>query len=282
MAPDGEDLMLSTLVSLVEAQNERIANLRRAVINLQARLQAQRDGDALLAQEIRGPLSVVCAVLRALEEPAPDDARAELVARALSHAERVAGLVDDLLRPIDADGPMVRRGARTAVPLIELVEKAIDLAAQRGLDPARVTIEVDPALRIATAPSRVHAMLAHLLDNVATHAAGAAVTVRAELVPETAEVVLEVLDDGPGLGTDDPELLLGAYRRGPVPADRPGRGLGLYLVRLLAHSLGGDATVANRRPTGTVARVWLPQRRAEDPAALARLLADTAPTPPPS
>jgi signal transduction histidine kinase len=281
MAPDGDDLMLPTLVSLVEAQNERLANLRRAVINLQARLQAQRDGDVLLAQEIRAPLAVVCAVLQALEGPVPDDARAELVARALAHAERVATLVNDLLRPIDADGPLVGRSTPKVVRLAQLVEGAVRAVAPRGLDPARVVVDVDPGLEIATAPSRVEAILAHLLDNAATHAPGAAVTVRAAIVPEAAEVVIEVADDGPGLGTDHPEPLLAAYRRGPVPPDRPGRGLGLYLVRLLARSLGGDATVANRQPTGTVARVWLPQRRGDDPVSLARLLADAAPAAPP-
>jgi signal transduction histidine kinase len=277
MAPDGEDLMLPALVSLVEAQNERLANLRRAVINLQARLQAQRDGDVLLAQEIRAPLAVVCTVLQALEEPMPDDARAELVARALAHADRVATLVNDLLRPIDADGPLVSRSNLKVVRLAGLVAAALGAVAPRGLAPERVTVEVDPTLEIATAPARVEAMLVHLLDNAAVHAPGAAVTVRAELLPAAAEVVIEVADEGPGPGTDHPESLLGAYRRGPVPPDRPGRGLGLYLVRLLARSLGGDVTIAARRPTGTVARVWLPQRREDDPVALARLVAGPAP-----
>lgn len=279
MAPAGDELMLPALVSLVESQNERLANLRRAVVNLQARLQAQRDGDVLLAQEIRAPLAVVCAVLEALKEPIPDDARAELVDRALAHAERVATLVNDLLRPIDADGPLVGRSAPKVVRLATLVEAAVRSVAHRGLDPRRVAVEVDPALEVATAPSRLEAILVHLLDNAAVHAPGAAVTVRATAVPEAAEVVIEVLDDGPGLGTDRPEPLLAAYRRGPVPPDRPGRGLGLYLVRLLARSLGGDATVANRHPTGTIARVWLPQRRGDDPVAVARLLAESAPQP---
>lgn len=267
-----DDLMLPTLVQLVEAQNERLANMRRALVNLQSRLQAQRDGDVLLAQEIRAPLTVICAVLRALEEPMPDDARAELVARALANAEKVSALVNDLLRPVDADGPLVSRAHPRTVPLAALVANAVQAAAARGLDPAKVSVEVDPDLLLATAPSRVESILVHLLDNVALHAAGAPGAVRATVVAEASEVVIEVCDRGPGPGTDRPELLMAAYRRGPVPPERPGRGLGLYLVRLLARSLGGDATLAARDGGGTVARVWLPQRRVEDPVALARLV----------
>ena len=78
-------------------------------------------------------------------------------------------------------------------------------------------------------------------------------------------LVLEVADRGPGLRGVPPEVLFEAFARGDSDDDEPGQGVGLYVVRMLARSLGGEATVAERPGGGTTARVTLPQRRIEDP-----------------
>jgi two-component system osmolarity sensor histidine kinase EnvZ len=76
-------------------------------------------------------------------------------------------------------------------------------------------------------------------------------------------LVLEVSDRGPGLESADAEELFTPFVQG-ADGDPSGRGVGLYLVRMLSRSMGGDVTLSDQPGGGCVARVELPQRRAED------------------
>jgi signal transduction histidine kinase len=67
------------------------------------------------------------------------------------------------------------------------------------------------------------------------------------------------------------------FRRGD-PSSGEGLGVGLYLVRMLARSLGGNASVEDRAGGGMGAIIRLPQRRTEDATAPALMLVDSAGT----
>lgn len=281
---DDDDLMLRALVQLTESQNQRIEGLRRAIVDLQGQLQARRDVDVLLAHEIRTPLTVVTGVLSTLAASDVDeDIARHLLQRGLSQAEHLADVVNDLLDPPDHRGAMFPRALLKEVALRDLVDQALDAVVTRHPQVAG-TVEVDVSphdLVVATAPSRLVAILVNLLENAAKYADGAAVRVTGHVNDER-DLVLTVVDDGPGLtpGTDA-EQLFGAFARGAnatAGTNRaPGRGVGLYLVRNLARSLGGEVTLGDRGAidgrTGAVARVVLPQRRAEDPVTRVRLRA---------
>lgn len=269
-ANDDDDLMLRALVQLTESQNQRIEGLRRAVVDLQAQLQARRDVDVLLAHEIRTPLTVVTGVLGTLEAGVDPDLRPELIRRALNQADHLAEVIEDLLQPPDHRGAMFPRALLKDVELGEVVTQALDAVVTRHPSfTAAVTVDVTPAdLRVATAPSRLAAVLVNLLENAAKYAPGAPVTISAHVNGDR-DLVVEVADGGPGLGPDaDPEQLFGPFARGTNANAKPGRGVGLYLVRNLVRSLGGEITLTARTDpwaTGTVACFVLPQRRAEDP-----------------
>jgi two-component system sensor histidine kinase KdpD len=278
-AEDDDDLMLRALVQLTESQNQRIEGLRRATVDLQAQLQARRDVDVLLAHEIRTPLTVVTGVLSTLEAGGiDDDVAAQLLRRGLQQAEHLNDVIEDLLHPPDHRGTMFPRALLKEVPLADLVTQALVAVAARHPDfPPTVTVALTPGdLVVATAPSRLVAVLVNLLENAAKYADGAPVRI-AGRIDDNRDLVVSVTDGGPGLSPDaDPEQLFGAFARGTNATSaahpKPGRGVGLYLVRNLVRSLGGEVTLANRADgaTGTVASFVLPQRRAEDPVTRAR------------
>ncbi|HET7654207.1 MAG TPA: HAMP domain-containing sensor histidine kinase [Acidimicrobiales bacterium] len=269
-----DDLMLRALVQLTESQNQRIEGLRRAVIDLQAQLQARRDVDVLLAHEVRTPLTVVTGVLGALEAGIDEATGRELIKRGLTQADHLAAVIDDLLEPPNTNGAsMFPRALQREVTFADLVAQALDAVGTRHARTdftATVTVEVQPHdLVVATAPSRAVAVLVNLLENAAKYAGGKPVEVTACINSER-DLVVEVADRGPGLDAGvDPEQLFGAFARGTGHRTKtqPGRGVGLYLVRNLVRSLGGDVTLARRAGGGTVASFRLPQRRAEDPPA---------------
>ena len=72
-------------------------------------------------------------------------------------------------------------------------------------------------------------------------------------------VVLEVLDRGPGLPTDEREHVFEAFYRVGNESTRTSRGtgLGLHLVALQAQAIGGRAEVEARPGGGSIFRVTL-------------------------
>lgn len=71
----------------------------------------------------------------------------------------------------------------------------------------------------------------------------------------------EMRDEGPGIPVDEQAGLFGKFRRGTnAPRDAEGGfGLGLFIVRQLLVSAGGDVVYADRTPRGAVFRITLPR-----------------------
>jgi two-component system sensor histidine kinase BaeS len=107
-------------------------------------------------------------------------------------------------------------------------------------------------------PDRLRQVLAALVDNALRHVPeGGHVTIR----PLAAErrAIVEVVDDGPGLGEHPERLFDRFFRAGATPDRTSGHaGLGLAIVRALTEAQGGDVTAANRPEGGAVFRVELP------------------------
>jgi two-component system sensor histidine kinase KdpD len=74
---------------------------------------------------------------------------------------------------------------------------------------------------------------------------------------EGQRVLLEVLDRGPGVPAEEREQIFQAFYRVGNEATRTARGtgLGLHLVALHAHSIGGHAEVLPRPGGGSIFRV---------------------------
>jgi signal transduction histidine kinase len=168
---------------------------------------------------------------------------------------------------------MFPRALQREVAFADLVAQALDAVGTRHARTdftSTVTVDVQPRdLVVATAPSRAVAVLVNLLENAAKYAEGTPVDVTAHIDGER-DLVVQIADRGPGLDPGvDAEQLFGAFARGTGDRTKtqPGRGVGLYLVRNLVRSLGGDVTLTGRDGGGTVASFRLPQRRAEDPPA---------------
>jgi signal transduction histidine kinase len=252
------------VVVTVDALTAQVATLESQVRAVTAELEVARQLHHLVGHEVRTPLTVVLGALATLQHPhLPAAERRRLEARALAHAQRMREVVDDLLAgDAPARGPLPRAELET-VALAPLLRAACDVA-PGGV---RVAFEVPGQLLVATAPARLRAIVSNLVDNAAKYGAG---PVRVCARSTERAVVIAVSDHGPGLRGADPEELFAPFRRGPGSEGVQGTGIGLYLARLLARTLGGDLTLREARPVGLVATLRLPQRRNDDPSPGAR------------
>lgn len=210
----------------------------------------------VLVHELANPLTVVLAVFEALQTPDVSiDLVADLAVRGRRQAEHMADLLRDLREGSGARGNVGVETGRQRIELARLIEDATETVPTTG---GRIVNSIPRDLLVWTVPSRLRQIVINLLANAAKHATLGPITVEATLT-ESAFVV-EVLDRGPGLPSGDPEALFELFRQGDRAAG-DGMGVGLHVVRELAHSLGGTVVLEPRAGGGAVARLSLPQRR---------------------
>ncbi len=110
-----------------------------------------------------------------------------------------------------------------------------------------------------------------LLDN-AVKFAGPDATVAVGVAAHDGRVLVDVVDDGPGLPAEALADATQPYWRSPAHADRAGSGLGLAIVATLVEACDGELELRGATPHGLHARLSLPAAHAHAPAQdLARL-----------
>jgi two-component system sensor histidine kinase KdpD len=232
---------------------------------------------AAVSHDLRTPLAGIKAASSALRSDevdlSPAD-RGELVTTIDESADRLAGLVDNLL-----DMSRLQAGAVSASVSPTDVTEVVD-GVMRYLDPGertRLVLDWTHDLPAALADTGLlERVLENLVSNALRHAAGP-VRVTAGAVGERIEV--GVTDRGPGIRPADRDRLFAPFQRlGDAPSGQ-GVGLGLAVARGLTEAMGGTL-VAEDTPGGGLTMV-VSLAAAPVPPGLPQLpdMADPAPTP---
>jgi two-component system sensor histidine kinase TctE len=215
---------------LVRALNRLIQRLRRAVRARQAFINNT-------AHQLRTPLAGLNAQAELLQQeqlPAPAQARAREIARAV---QRLSRLVQQLLSLARTDEDATREVPMHQVQLADVLQETastcLDGALARQID---LGFEPQPA-SIKGSGWMLRELLVNLVDNAIAHTpTGATVTARCGRDAE-GRAYLEVEDNGPGIPPADRERVFNRFVR-LSGQDRQGTGLGLPIVREIAHRHG--------------------------------------------
>jgi len=122
---------------------------------------------------------------------------------------------------------------------------------------ATITTTIDATLTAAVDGRILAPVVENVVENAVIHNESATpeVAVRAEAAPENPAVVeLTVTDNGPGIPATERNVLQGGDE---TPLEH-GSGLGLWAVYWGVTRMGGDLSVADAEPRGTVVRLRLP------------------------
>jgi two-component system osmolarity sensor histidine kinase EnvZ len=98
-------------------------------------------------------------------------------------------------------------------------------------------------------------LLSNLIDNALRHGEG---TVEVITAGEQGMNIVEILDRGPGIPTDDAERMLQPFTRLNSARSTSGTGLGLAIVDRIARLHGGAVHLLPRDGGGLRVRVELP------------------------
>jgi len=248
-----------------------------------ARLAAEADRlrSALLtsiSHDLKTPLAAIMGAAGTLKEFAPalpEKDRAELLSTVVSESERLNRFIANLL-----DMTRIESGAMEPNHAFHYLGDVVGSALNRAQKiTAEHKTETDipadlPMLRLD--PVLFEQALFNLLDNAAKYASPGS-TIRLQTWVDNGAVILQVMDEGPGIPPDDLERIFDTfYRVRKRDQVRAGTGLGLSISRGFIEAMGGTISAANRtdRP-GAIFTIRMPVP-AELPALNAPLTDDAA------
>jgi PAS domain S-box-containing protein len=206
--------------------------------------------DRVLRHNLRNKMNVVLARAQDIQRQAADEPVAAAGASIEAAAEELLGLGEAAREFHDALDP----GGTHLLGVEDIAAHAghVVEAARASYDD--MTVEADlPDHAPALAHAEFELALSELVDNAATHGGpGATVTVTVATVDD--EVVVRVLDDGPGI----PELERKALLAGSETPLQHATGLGLWFVQWTVRNSGGTMHIDDREGGGAVVELRLP------------------------
>ncbi len=220
---------------------------------------------SLVSHDLRAPLTVIGGYLDLLERPLPDESRAKAVTAAKRSAERMAVLLEDLLTATRAE-ELFSPISLDPVSLAELAEETAS-AFEHTSAHTLVASAIDQGIVLGE-ERRLRQVLVNLVSNAIKHAPEAG-TIEITVESRAGRVVVSVQDDGPGIPAEEREVVFERFARLTGHGEnRPGIGLGLYIVRAIVESHGGTVQVEDRPDghPGACFVIELPGHHVEDVA----------------
>ncbi|MDD2545405.1 MAG: 7TM-DISM domain-containing protein [Burkholderiaceae bacterium] len=184
---------------------------------------------AMLAHEIKTPLATMQLRL---------DAQAKGGSAIRQAMRDMNGVIDRCLQTLQfGDGQLAPQLQR--LDLVEAVRAAVSACSQ----PERVQVHLPASLPMQTDPQVLFIILSNLLENACKYSEpGTPIELHGSVLdaePAQPVVRLELYNRPGKAGWPDPDHVFDKYYRGPKAQRQSGTGLGLYLVKSLAQTLGG-------------------------------------------
>ena len=237
-------------IGLATAGEETIV-LVRDITEARRREAVRETFIGVLSHELRTPVTTIFggAKLLARERSTLDeDTRRGIFQDIYEEAERLQRLVEDVV----ALNRFAEEGGEIGwepVLLQRLVPRVVESEEARWPG-VSFALDIAPALPTVTAdPTYVEQVVRNLLSNAAKYGGpGSTVTLAAEA--GHGEVLVRVLDDGPGFPADETSRLFELFYRSPgTAASATGAGIGLFVCARLVAAMGGRIW-AVPRPAG--------------------------------
>lgn len=198
--------------------------------------------------DLRGPLQAIAGASQTLQvyrgEPNVDLRLLRIIS---ANATRMAAWLEGLLQA-DETAPVHGSEQTVEIDLSELMNELADNARLMLSNPdVQVTATGDG--HIVAPPNTLRRLLANLASNAAQHTTSGHITLTAHPTDHT--VTFTVADTGPGLPTTQ-------HRQNRPASTGRGFGLGLRIVRRLAHRLDATVDIDTTPDVGTTITVTIP------------------------
>ncbi|MGO4853201.1 ATP-binding protein [Phaeovulum sp. W22_SRMD_FR3] len=215
---------------------------------------------ATMSHEIRTPLNGILGMAQALEQQLHDPATARMAATIRDSGESLLSILNDILdlSKIEAGKLVLESAPFAPMDVVARIEALHRLKAEeQGLTLQVVAQGPLETMRIGDA-LRVSQILHNLISNAIKFTDTGGVTLSLRDLPD-GRLHLEVKDTGIGMTPEQLERLFDEFEQadGSVTRRFGGTGLGMSIVRRLAHMMGGMIGVDSEPGRGTTVSVTL-------------------------
>jgi PAS domain S-box-containing protein len=213
-----------------------------------------------ISHDLRTPLTVIHGHAQMLEEILRSvgmEAEADLHAQAIvTGAERMNTMIEDLVDAARLDGgPLQLDMGKVELPtfIAELLQRSAT-----GFDTERIEVELSPQLPPVLADeNRLERIVMNLLSNALKYSEKTT-AVRLHAAARGNEVLVSLIDQGPGIDPDDVPFIFNRFHRPKGGRGGGGVGLGLYISRMLVEAHGGRIWVESTLGAGSTFSFTLP------------------------
>ena len=231
--------------------------LNQGAERLDTLVASQRIFVADASHQLRTPLTALRLSLDNIADGVDDEFVREDVEQATAEVVRMSRLVNGLLVLARAEAKVT---AAEPLPLGEIVDERLTVwrpaADERGVTIALRGSVVDDRPSVLASPGHLEQVLDNVLSNaLEVSPDGGTITVRIEA--EADEVVLSVLDEGPGMSDADKSRAFDRFWRGQGLTGRSGSGLGLSVVKQLVTDDAGTVALRDTPGGGLEVRITL-------------------------
>lgn len=212
-----------------------------------------------LAHEVKAPLAAIRGAAELLDESMPAEQRAKFLGNIRTESARIQRIIERLLElsSLEARKQLRQTESMAAVKLAgEAADVVRPAAAARGVT---LRVEADGEGLVRGEVVLLREAMVNLLQNAVEFSPlNGEVVQRVTL--ETGKVIFAVEDGGPGVPDYAVARVFERFYSLPRPGtDKKSTGLGLALVREIAHLHGGEATLENRATGGARGVLWVPE-----------------------
>ena len=240
--------------------------LSRDVTAVQQAETMRRDFVANVSHEIRTPLTVLAGFVETLQSlPLPEEERQRYLQLMSQQAQRMQGLVSDLLTLSKLEGSPLP-GAAEWSPLHSVLAqceqegRAVATLLDKDLDLRFAPV---PPVDVAGAPTELVSAFANLASNAVRYTpSGGRIEVRATVLPD-GRLEFAVRDTGPGIAAEHIPRLTERFYRVDRSRSREtgGTGLGLAIVKHVVQRHGGELRIESEPGRGSRFSIVLPASR---------------------
>jgi two-component system phosphate regulon sensor histidine kinase PhoR len=214
---------------------------------------------ATVSHELRTPLATIRGFTELLEPPnvISDDVRSQVLGRIRKGTHRLERLVANLLEVSRIDARRSVEVVPTELDLVDIVRRVMDEVQESWPDRQ---IEVDTgsrSWRVGGNLLSLERILINLLSNALTYSDDGTVLLKIRSEGDSG-VALSVRDHGPGIPKGDQQRIFERFERLDTPSQKAGTGLGLYIARGLASSMGAELDVQSEPGQGAEFTLHLP------------------------
>ena len=261
----------SVLLSILGECALALENMRNAKEKEEAKLLAENEklrANLLrsISHDLRTPLTAIsgnAGMLLSEGDNLPSDTRNRMYSDIADDAAWLSNLVENLLAVTRIEEGRMKLNTQP-----QLVEEIVSEALQhisRKISEHSLTVVHRNELLLAKCDARlIVQVLINLVDNAVKYTpASSHITVETWL--ERGFAVISVGDDGPGISDGEKERVFQMFYTGsnPIADSRRSLGLGLSLCRTIITAHGGEITVSDNVPSGTVFTFTIPSGEVE-------------------